>query len=199
MNDLVKRSVPRRRWAQGNGRDLVGAGVELVHGHAMTLGNHLQLLAHELHVELGGLMQNRIRVDLDGHRRQHPFLVFIKQVLREALGRGVLLSLGADGVPADLHRHPFLGPVAAEPGDEVLFSLLVDPRAPMLHGATREDFGLLGGRAGSRHNLSIHLLPGGLRHDDRGLSDRRALRRGASATTNSTATISERRFKVAAS
>ncbi|MNN82759.1 hypothetical protein D3C81_1997250 [compost metagenome] len=52
----------------------------------MTLGDERHLLRHQLRIERRRLPQNRIRIDLHRNRRQHPFLILLKQIRRQPLG-----------------------------------------------------------------------------------------------------------------
>ncbi|MNL38969.1 hypothetical protein D3C87_1612180 [compost metagenome] len=135
----------------------------------MALGDALQFFLKNVDVERHGQAENLVGIDLHRDRRQHPLLVLLQQIGGQALGRGILFALGAEAVPADLHRYPFLGPVTAEPGDEVFFGQLIDPGSPVIHGTARVDLGLLGGRLRRCHDLPVHLLPGALgNHHRRG-------------------------------
>ncbi|MNC41442.1 hypothetical protein D3C75_902110 [compost metagenome] len=145
----------------------------------MAGGDFLQFFLEDVDVECRCQAKNRIGIDFRRHRGQDLLLVGFEQVRRQALGRGILLTLGADGVPADLHRHPFLGPVAAEPRNEIFFGQFIDPRTPVFHGATGVDSGLLGGRLRRGDDLPVHLLPGAGGNDDRRHFHRRTRRRGA--------------------
>ncbi|MNY44520.1 hypothetical protein D3C86_1795520 [compost metagenome] len=111
----------------------------------MAGGDFLQLFLEDVDVERRCQTENRIGIDFQCRRGQDLLLIGFEQVRRQAFFRCVLLTLGAEGVPADLHRQPFLGPVAAEPRNEILFGQLIDPCTPVLHGAAGVDSGLLGG------------------------------------------------------
>ncbi|MNP48039.1 hypothetical protein D3C76_1421310 [compost metagenome] len=104
MHHLVQRGVPGGRRPEGNRGNFADATIELRHRHAMTLGNFLQFFLHYVQVERRCQGENRIRIHLKRRRSQHLFLVLLQQIRCQAFLRGILLALGTDGVPTDLHR-----------------------------------------------------------------------------------------------
>ncbi|MNT44654.1 hypothetical protein D3C72_1811900 [compost metagenome] len=128
----------------------------------MAGGDFLQFFLEDVDVERRCQAENRIGIDFPCHRGQNLLLIGFEQVRRQTFFRCVLLALGVEVVPADLHRQPFLGPVIAEPRNEILFGQFIDPCAPVIHGAAGVDSGLLGGRLRRGDDLPVHLLPGAL-------------------------------------
>ena len=74
--------ISRRRRAKGNGGNTVQVQGELVRCGPVALADGLQLLAEELHVQLGGAFTNQVRIDLFGHRLQHPLAIFFLKIER---------------------------------------------------------------------------------------------------------------------
>ncbi|MCY1520598.1 hypothetical protein D9M68_553800 [compost metagenome] len=80
MHELVQRGAVLGGRRQLDRRDILQVPVELVGGHATTLGDSLQVLLQLADVEAGGLLHDPVGVDFPGHRVQHAFVVFLLQV-----------------------------------------------------------------------------------------------------------------------
>ncbi len=163
LQQLVQRGIAGGGRTQGDGGDGLQTLVQLRAGHAQAFGNGVQLPGEGLHVEAGGGLHHRGRVDLPRHRFEHAALVLALQVDGQAADRRALLAV-AELVPGHPQAQPLLRPVAGEPGDEVAVGALVDQVHPVFHGAAGIVLGLVGGGHGGGGDVAVHLCPGGRRH-----------------------------------
>ena len=158
---LVKAGIARIRWPQGDGGNAVEALAELLGGSVVAADDGRQLLAEQLQVQLAGAVANAFGVDLLGHRFDHPLVVLLLQVQRQALFRRLPAFTAVDLVPGHLEGQPLLGPVAGKPRDEVAFGTLLYLFLPHPHGTACIVVGRAAGADRGFDQFLVDALPGG--------------------------------------
>ncbi|MNC43485.1 hypothetical protein D3C75_923460 [compost metagenome] len=158
---MAQAGIARIRWPQGDGRNAVEALAELLGWRVVAADDGRQLLAEQLQVQLAGTVADAFGVDLLGHRFDHPLVVLLLQVQRQALFRRLPAFTAVDLVPGHLEGQPLLGPVAGEPGDEVAFGALLYLFLPHSHGAPGIVVGRTGGADRGFDQFLVDALPGG--------------------------------------
>src|SRR5690606_19943343 len=82
------------------------------------------------------------------------------QIERQPVDDLLLILIGAHLVPRHLDAHPFAGPVARKPGDEVRLGALANQIKPLLQGIACEMAGLLGSVLRRGNDFAVDLPPG---------------------------------------